>query len=273
MYRIGQFSKINRVTIKTLHHYDEVGLLPPAYVDEENGYRYYTSDQMLTLHKIISLRNMGFSINEVISVINNISILEIYEQRKAELEAQLVESQKQLSLINYYISELNGGTNMNNYQIIIKELPQCIVYSKRIKVSGYHEYFELIPQIGKEILSINPNLKCTSPEYCFIIYHDGEYKDNNMDIEFCEAVKNYGKNTETISFKTIESTTAACVLHKGPYDTIGNAYAYIFKWIDDNDYTISGNPRESHIDGIWNKDSSSDWLTEVQVPIKQKNNI
>lgn len=270
MYRIGQFSKINRVTIKTLHHYDEVGLLKPAYVDEENGYRYYSSDQMLTVHKIISLRNMGFSVDEVIAVTKGTNIMGIYEQRKAEIEEQLSVTQQQLSLINYYISELKEGFNLNNYQIIIKELPQCIVYSKRVMVSCYDEYFQLIPQIGREIVEMNPNLKCANPAYCFIIYHDGEYKDKNMDIEFCEAVTSYGKNTTSIRFKNMESTSAVCVLHKGSYATIGNAYAYIYKWIDDNVYTVCGNPRESHIDGIWNKDNPSDWLTELQIPICKK---
>ena len=65
MYRIGMFSKINKVTVKTLRYYDEVGLLIPAYVDEENGYRYYTSNQLPIIHKIKALRQMGFTIDEI----------------------------------------------------------------------------------------------------------------------------------------------------------------------------------------------------------------
>ncbi|MDR0841571.1 MAG: MerR family transcriptional regulator [Christensenellaceae bacterium] len=65
MYRIGMFSKLGKVTIKTLRHYDEVGLLPPAQVDAETGYRYYTTEQLFKLHKIVALRQMGFSLAEI----------------------------------------------------------------------------------------------------------------------------------------------------------------------------------------------------------------
>lgn len=86
MYRIGMFSKLAKVTIKTLHHYDEVGLLTPAYVDEENGYRYYTTDQLVRLGEIVALRQMGFSIPETIAIVDGHNIAGILEQRRAELE-------------------------------------------------------------------------------------------------------------------------------------------------------------------------------------------
>jgi effector-binding domain-containing protein len=84
-------------------------------------------------------------------------------------------------------------------------------------------------------------------------------------------VTSFGKDTETIKFKKIEKINhAACVYHKGPYSSIGNAYAHLFKWIEDNGYLLSDNPRESYIDGIWNKKDENDWLTELQIPIIKK---
>ena len=82
MYRIGLFSKINKVTVKTLRYYDKIGLLKPAYIDRENDYRYYISAQLPELHKIISLRQSGFSINEISALLNGRSIVEIFENRK-----------------------------------------------------------------------------------------------------------------------------------------------------------------------------------------------
>lgn len=64
--------------------------------------------------------------------------------------------------------------------------------------------------------------------------------------------------------------TAACVLHQGPYQTIGLAYGALQQWIEQNGYEFAGPPRESYIDGAWNRQDPSEWLTEVQVPIKQK---
>lgn len=269
MYRIGLFSKINKVTIKTLRYYDEVGLLQPAYIDKENGYRYYTSDQLPTLHRIIALRQIGFSIDQILAILKGQNITDIFEERKQKLEASIEESKQQLSQITHYLVKMKGDLSMN-YEVVLKELPEVIIYSKRMVIPDYNYYFEIIPKIGEEVENANPELKCAVPEYCFVIYHDGEYKEKDIDIEFCEAVTSFGKDTETIKFKKMEKVaTAACVYHKGPYSSIGNAYATIFKWIANNGFVPSDNPRESYIDGIWNKKDELDWLTELQVPIKK----
>jgi len=270
LYRIGLFSKINRVTVKTLRYYDEAGLLKPAYVDEENGYRYYTSEQLPVLHKIIALRQSGFSIDEVLAILSGRNVAGIFASRKRELEASIADSRQQLSRITHYLAEMKEGEEMH-YEVAVKELPEVIVYSKRMTIPDYNAYFRLIPAIGEEVIRTNPTLRCAVPEYCFVVYHDGEYKEKDIDVEYCEAVTEFGRDTETIKFKRIAAVpTAACVYHRGAYDKLGDAYAHVFKWIADNGYVPSDNPRESYIDGIWNKEDENDWLTEVQVPIAKK---
>lgn len=267
MYRIGMFSKINKVTVKTLRYYDEVGLLKPAYVDDENGYRYYTSEQLPIIHKIKTLRQIGFTIDEINLILKGVRIENIFENRKKELEDEILKSKKQLSQINYYLPNIKEDFIMK-YEVLIKELPEVIVFSKRMILNSYEDYFKVIPAIGKEVGDANPGLKCSVPEYCFNIYHDGEYKEKNIDIEFCEAVTKIGKDTETIKFKKIDKVkAAACVMHKGPYSKLGEAYSAVYKWIEENGYISSDNPRESYIDGIWNKNNPEEWLTEIQVPI------
>jgi DNA-binding transcriptional MerR regulator len=269
MYRIGLFSKISKTTIKTLRYYDEVGLLHPAYTDEENGYRYYTTEQLVMLHRITALRQIGFSVDEVLCILNGGNVTEILQQRKVEIENELSEAADKLSRIKNFILEKEGSFEMG-YQAVVKQLPECIVYSKRMVVPDYNAYFQIIPAIGEEVKKSNPDIKCAVPEYCFIVYHDGEYKEKDIDVEYCEAVDRMGVDTDDIKFKKIESVTAVSVLHKGPYSSLGKAYAYVFKWIEDNGYTAIDNPRESYIDGIWNKESEEDWLTELQVPIMKK---
>src|SRR6187431_3208576 len=65
MFRIGDFSRLARVTIKTLHHYDEAGLLQPKHVDRQSGYRYYDASQLPTLHRILLLKDLGFSLEQI----------------------------------------------------------------------------------------------------------------------------------------------------------------------------------------------------------------
>ena len=267
MYRIGHFSKINRVSIKTLRYYDETGLLKPAFVDEENNYRYYTTEQLMDVQKIISLRQIGFSINEIKKILDGENMEGIFEQRKMELMYDIVESKTQLQKINTYLNQLKGGLFME-YQVAIKELPEVIVYSKKINVKNYDEFFDVIPKIGEEIKKANPDLKTLIPEYCFHIYSSGEYKEEDIDLEFCEAVTEFGKNSGDIVFKKVPTVKeAATVFHKGPYSSLGQTYAFLFKWIEDNGYKAVESPRESFIDGIWNKKDESQWLTELQIPV------
>lgn len=73
-----------------------------------------------------------------------------------------------------------------------------------------------------------------------------------------------------LTFKTVDKVeTAACVLHKGPYEGFPKSYAAILKWVEENGFEIIDKPRESYIDGIWNKDFEEDWLTEIQFPVRK----
>ena len=269
MYRIGMFSKLGRVTIKTLRHYDEMGLLAPAHVDEESGYRYYTTDQLFRLNEIVALRQMGFSVPEVSSILNGRNIEGIIEQRKAELENEARDVADQLFRLHHYIEEQKEGYRMN-YQAAIKEIPAYTVFSYRTTIPNYAALNEIMPTIGEKLGKLNPEIQCVQPEYCFNVYHDGEYKETNADVEICQAVNRRGKDGEGFVFKEIPAARVLSVLHKGPYEELGKAYAYAMQWAEQNGYAVVDHVRESYIDGVWNKSDASEWLTEIQVPVEKK---
>jgi DNA-binding transcriptional MerR regulator len=268
VHRIGQFSKLGKVTVKALRHYEEEGLLAPAVVDRYSGYRYYETGQLPRLHEIVSLRQCGFSIAEIRQVLAGDHVDELLRERAALLEAESYEAAGRLAAFRSYVGSRRGDGSMD-YSVIVKELPEVIVFCKRFIVASYDDYFREIPRIGEEVVAANPDLKCvTNPPYSFIEYHDGEYKESDIDVEYCEAVVDFGIDTGSITFKKIDRVPqAACVMHKGPYSGFREAYAALFKWIEENGYAAAGNPRESYIDGIWNTSDESQWLTEVQVPI------
>lgn len=269
MYRIGEFSKMTKTTIKTLRYYDSVGLLKPEYVDDFTGYRFYTTNQLVELHKIQSFRQIGLSIDEIKAILMGNSFQYILEKRKKEIKAEIDYGTEQLSRIEFILCGKQEEIFMN-YQAIIKELPECIVYSKKMTVPNYDAYFNVIPQIGKKVMDKYPDLKCTVPEYCFICYLDGEYKERDINIEFCEAVDDMKDDFDDIKFKKIKSVTAVSVMHKGSYAGLSYAYAYAFEWMGKNGYTVIEAPRENYIDGIWNKENESEWLTELQIPVIKK---
>ena len=89
-------------------------------------------------------------------------------------------------------------------------------------------------------------------------------------LQRCEAVTRLQNGSEILKFYEIEETTAACIYHKGSYADFPQTYAVLLKYIEDNGYGITGNIRESYIDGVWNKDDESEWLSEIQIPVRKK---
>ena len=134
MYRIGEFSELSKTTIKTLRYYEKERLLIPAYVDEETGYRFYETSQLPELAKIISLRQIGLSINNIKSILNGSELEQILKLRKQELETEISLSSSQLLQIN----NLLEGKSME-HEVIIKELQSYTIYYKEGVVKNFSE--------------------------------------------------------------------------------------------------------------------------------------
>lgn len=117
-------------------------------------------------------------------------------------------------------------------------------------------------------MKLNPELKCAEPPYEFCEYLDQEHKDTDVLIRHNEAVVSFGRENENIKFRKIPETKVLSVFHKGAYERIGEAYSFIMKYAEDNGYKPAGLSRECYIDGVWNKESVEEWLTEIQLPIE-----
>ena len=268
MFRIGEFSKMSKTTIKTLRYYDEIGLLKPEETSGFTGYRFYSTRQLFELHRIQSLRQAGLSIDEISQILSGQDSAMILTRRREELLQELAEQQDQLSRIEFMLQHKEDFTM--NYVAKLKELPACIVYSKRFVAPDHQSYFQLIPEIGRKVMEKYPDLKCTSPEYCYLISLDGEYREQDISLELCEAVTEKKPDFDDIQFKEVEAVMAVTVMHKGPYSSLREAYAFTLKWIEENGYQLNGYIREEYIDGIWNKENQEDWLTELQFPVVKK---
>ena len=148
LYKIGLFSQMNKVTIKALRHYDEIGLLKPEHIDEFTGYRYYSSAQLPILHEIIALRQIGFSLEEIKEVQKGKSVKELLVKKKSEILKKISEETMKLSQVEYYLE--NRDENCK-YDIVLKELPEVIVASMRTTISSYEDLFKIIPLMGAEM--------------------------------------------------------------------------------------------------------------------------
>jgi len=270
MLRIGEFSKLCRVTVKTLRYYDEIGLLKPNEISGETGYRYYKTDQLNIMSEILSFKKMGLSLDEISCLIkNNLNPAEVHNMLLKKQEQILMElqlEQEKLAKVHAYIKSIEEEKVMN--QVFIKELPEVIVASFRTIILDYDALHTVVPEMGVKMTK--HGAVCREPAYCFNIYHDGEYKETEIDVEICEAVRDYCENSDGVEYKKIAGVeTAASIFHQGPYSTIGKSYATLLEWIKVNGYSIDDNPREAYIDGCWNKSNPEEWLTEIQIPVRR----
>ena len=227
-----------------------------------NGYRFYETSQLEVAARIKSYRQLDLSIEEIKAVFNGSDVKKILQEKIGSLtkEKQVIESR--LSIIKSILEDKEM-----KYQVTEKVIPEKIVYTAETVLKTYSDIMQWIPSVGQECLKLNPEIKCAEPPYEFCEYLDGEYRETDIRIRHNEAVTAYGKENELIKFKTIPETKVLSIYHKGTYDKIGEAYAFLMKYAEQNGYTAAGLARECYIDGIWNKESEEDWLTEIQLPI------
>jgi DNA-binding transcriptional MerR regulator len=213
MFSIGEFSKMAKISVKTVRYYDEVGLLKPARVDNWTNYRYYDTDQLMILQKIIVMKQAGLTIKDIQAILNGGDTLAMLQKTRTELakrEKLLTEDIARLDLLIK-----NKGEIDMKYQATIKDVPEYTVYYKQGVIKDYGKLEEFILGAGKECEAANPNIKCTKPADCYVSYLDPEYTDKNIRIEFAEAVEEAGEETDTIKFKTLKPIRVVSVYHKG----------------------------------------------------------
>lgn len=263
MFKIGEFSKLSMLTIKALRFYEKEGLLIPAYVDEWSGYRFYEASQLETAAAIKALRQLDFSVEEIKAHLSGVPIQDALRAKKAELVKKQADLSTRISIINYLMEE-----SEMKYQAVIKEIGETIVYSEERVLEQYSDVTALVLESAQECIRLNPDIECVKPDYGFCEYLDGEHKETNMRVRYSQAVTKIGIGNERIQFRVLPATKAICIYHKGSYDRLGEAYAYIYRYAAENGYQVAGFHRECYIDGIWNKDNVEDWLTEIQLPVK-----
>ena len=263
LYKIGMFAQMNHITVKALRFYEEQGLLLPAYVDGENGYRYYTMNQMADIQRITALKQAGFTLEEIKLINQGADTAYLLASKKAALLKKIAELTSQIAVIDGYLSD---PASTLDAPVLIRKIPAVTVAAMESRIDSYDELFSLMPEMGAEMERLG--CQCALPEYCFTHYLEQGYKEDHILIETCEAVTEKKEDSALVKFRELPEITAACIFHKGSYNNFPETYAAILRFIEENGYEICGNIRENYIDGIWNKDREEDWLSEIQIPVR-----
>lgn len=270
--KIGEFSRLCHVTVRTLRHYEEIGLLEPEIIDMETGYRYYAVHQMQKMNAVRSLKEMGFSLKEIMELWDeetHIPSVSSLEKKISDTEAELERLKVRKTQLKAMMASLKKKEKME--KIYIESLPAITVASYRGIIPSYEALGRLCYEvIGPEMARLG--CECPDPGYCFTIEHGG-YRPTDIDIEYCEMVKAAGKDSSVIRFKSLpEVPTAVCMKVYGPYDRLYRNYQELFARIEKEGYGIVGAPRANYVDGAWNQDDPEKWLTIIQVPVEKLGN-
>lgn len=268
---IGEFSRYCGVTVKTLRHYERMGLLVPNEVDEWTRYRYYDVAQMQQLNGILRLKEMGFSLEEVRDLLDEgthkPSVKQLEEKIK-QVEQLLKNLQDRLILLRR-MADSQAKIDTAG-RIFVQRLPEIVVASHRQVLAKRSDLTALCAHVlGPEIQRIG--CKRSLPIYSFVIEHDEEYKTTDVDTEYCEQVEEMMPDTRLIQFKRLpEIPMAVCMKCYGSYQHWYEQKAELFDYIEKQGYQICGRHRRQYVEGAWNQKDPEKWLTIIQVPVTKE---
>jgi len=268
MFKIGEFSKLSRVSVKALRLYDELGLLPPAAVDKWTGYRYYEAGQLGRLHRILALKDLGFSLGEIGELLrgelSGEELRGVMKAKHAEVAARAREAQDRLALVEARLAALEQEETMSAYEVVLKEVPAVRVAAVRDLIPNYptqgHLWDELMGHIHRHGVKWG-----AAP--CFTLYHDECYKEKDVDAEAAEPITGPCPETDRVKVREVAGGLMACAVHKGPYDGLYGAYEAILRWAEANGYRSVGPDRDVYLVGPADTKDPAEYVTEVQEPV------
>jgi DNA-binding transcriptional MerR regulator len=247
MFKIGEFSRFSQVTVKTLRYYDDIGLLQPAEVDRFTGYRYYSADQLPRLNRILALKDLGLSLAQVARLLDdNLSPVQIrgmLRLKQAQLQQELQKEQAQLARVEARLRQIEQEGTMPTYEVVIKDVDPQAVVAIRDVIPTFGDQGPLWTEMASYLHQ--HGVQATGPS--LTIYHDAEYRERDVDVETATPVNARAPESGRVKLRELPGMTAACAVHRGPHDLLGEAYTALLAWIGANGYRIVGASREVYL--------------------------
>ena len=272
MLSIGEFSKICKVSTKTLRYYAEIGLILPGEINPENGYRYYAIEQLETMLLIIRLKSYNFSLEEIKQIIES---GELYEEKlyvaltnkREDIKKLLHEQEKRLHQLECDLSNLKNGKPIMSYlddiDVEFVEVPMMCLLSvrKMVQADQFSDEYgvcfgKLSDRIRKENLTIaNPPM---------VLFHSNEFSPFGLDTEFAVPIEEYVTGTRDFKAGLCLKTVV-----KGSYSILPSVYAKQTKWAEQNGYECTGALFEVYVTDPSQVTAEEELITEVYYPIRK----
>ncbi|WP_195468811.1 MerR family transcriptional regulator [Clostridium sp. D43t1_170807_H7] len=272
MLSIGEFSKICQVSTKTLRYYAEIGLILPNEINYENGYRYYSIEQLETMLFIKRLKSYNFSLEQIKVILQSEEFkdeklyLSLIEKRK-EIDKQVNELNIILEELNNDILNLKQGKSimsyMENFDVKLVEIPNMNILYIRKMVQQYEFPLEYANCFGELLKHIEDNkLTMTSPP--MVLFHSDEYSPFGLDTEFAIPIKECVKGTRDFNPGLCLKTVL-----KGSYSDLSSVYAKQLEYAEKEGYIAKDALFEVYVNDPTQVESENNLITEIYYPVKK----
>ena len=268
MFSIGEFARHGRVSVRMLRHYDAIGLIRPACVDPDTGYRFYQASQLDELNRVIALKDLGFTLQQVQEILEDkVTAAELrgmLKLRRAEIQAQIEAETTRLARVEARLMTIEDEARVPADGVIIKRLAPVRVAELTGVAAGYepeaitpviqplyHDLWQRLASAG--ICKSGPALA----------YYE-EAEDGAVVVHAAAPVATGSvQGVSIVDLAEVES--AAAIIHHGSMDDVLPTGQALARWIDANGYRSTGYAREITLN--WSCDPEQ-WVTELQQPIE-----
>lgn len=271
MFTIGDFARHGRVSIRMLRHYDAIGLLRPAYVDRSTGYRFYRAAQLSRLNRVVALKGLGFTLQQVQAILDEEvgteELRAMLRLRRAELETALAEAAAGLVQVEARLRSIENEGSMPLEDIVMKQLPAL----RLAELSGTAASFDpgdtgpligrLFDELGRRLDSAG--IAATGPRTLYFeTPGEGDYGIVvHAGLPVPPGVGE-GQDFQLVSLPAVER--AATVLHRGLVQGFLSTSNQLVRWVEAHGYRFDGPAREVTLNLSENPD---EWLAELQARV------
>lgn len=265
MFRIGDFSRLSQVSVKTLRFYDEVGLLKPTFVDASTGYRYYSANLLPRLNRILVLKDLGFSLDEITPLLAGEMPVSVVQElllfKRAELKNNIGREQARLAQVEMWLGKMEQEGRVPDYEIVLRRIAPQLVASVRQSLASYDEAAGLFTELNHHLK--NYNAYGQSAAFWYTCAGQAEGID-------CEAVVFLNRSvpeSKRITVYQLPAGVNACMIHRGSDETITQAYHAAHSWIKTQGYAIAGPLCELYWQGSVDSGNDGFSVTEIRYPV------
>jgi DNA-binding transcriptional MerR regulator len=264
MFRIGEFSRLSRLSIKALRFYDERGLLKPTYVDQTTGYRYYSAALLPRLQRILAFKELGFSLEEIIDLLGGDPQVDrvqtLLRSKREELSKKLEREKSRLVAVDSWLSQIEQTGAVPEYEIVLKQVAPRLVASVRDSLAAYADAEELFNELRRYLKRQGAALERGA------IWRSCAAMRQSIDCEAVIFLREPATGNERIQVYELPELFVASITHLGSDGDSEQAYCAARSWIKSQGYMRAGAPREIYWQGgVEENDESA--VTEIQYPV------